>query len=130
MQTSLAPCVCNLIIGGLIIPNAEGAAWLKREHGMAIKPDHSEDLSIPWYLPDAIEAHNYPYDIEQVQPQDVVWCETLLITQWANGPFLNIGPPGVEEILQDNLKGVIKHGAREDEAHDTVFQGLGGQTPC
>lgn len=99
-------------------------AWLKREHNLALNPDHSEDLTIPWYLSDAIEDRDYPYDLELVRPQGSEY-EMMLVTQWAGGPFVNIGPPGEEEVLQGDLKEILKPGAREDEARDTVLQGLG-----
>ena len=97
-----------MIVGGLFIPRTEGVEWIKREHGLALEPDHSEDLTIPFYLADAIEAHDYPYDIELVRPQGSKWLETMLVTQWAGGPFVNTGPLGVEEILQGDLKEILK----------------------
>lgn len=41
---------------------------------------------------------------------------------------MNIGPPGVEEILQDDLKEILKPGDREDEARDLIFRELGRWT--
>ena len=53
------------------------------------------------------------------------WYDTLLVTQWTSGSFVNVGPPGVEEILQDDLKEILKPGAREEEAREIVFRELG-----
>jgi len=103
-------------------------AWVKRVHGGTLNPDHSQDLSIPWYLSQVIHDHSYPYDIEQVRPQGARLYDTLLVTQWAGGNFVNAGPPGVEEVLQDNLKEILKPGPREDEAREIIFQELGRWT--
>ena len=54
-------------------------------------------------------------------------CDFLLITQRVRGPFLNVGPTGVEEVLQDNLEGILKPGEREDEACERIFRELGRQ---
>lgn len=122
-----SPRVRTRIVGGFIIPYTEGVAWLKRDKKLAINPDHSEDLSIPCHLASAVEEHNFPYDIEQVR-QGPGWYKTMLVTQWASGSFVNVGPPDVEEIPQDDLKGMLKPGPEEDEARDTVLRDLGWWT--
>lgn len=41
---------------------------------------------------------------------------------------MNVGPSEVEEILQDDLKELLKPGALEDEARDIIFRDLGRWT--
>ena len=52
------------------------------------------------------------------------WPHELII-QWSSGRFVNIGPDGVEEVLQDNLKNILKPREREDEACKVVLKEFG-----
>ena len=120
------PRLRQQIIGGFIIPLAEGLEWFERTYGKRLNPDHSQDLTIPLRLADVIDERRYPYDLELVVPQGASGIEMLLVTQFQNGQFFNVGPPDMEEILQDDLKDRMKAGDREDVARERVFQELGG----
>ena len=119
------PRLRSEIVGGLVIPLAEGVAWIKRITGMDLNPDHSEDLTVRMYLAEAIRNGDHPYDAELAQRRDVPWYDFLLVTQWTSGRFVNIGPDGVEEVLQDDLKNVLKSGELEDMARKVAFRDFG-----
>ena len=92
---------------------------------MDLNPDHSEDLTVRMYLAEAIRNGDHPYDAELAQRRDVPWYDFLLVTQWTSGRFVNIGPDGVEEVLQDDLKNVLKSGELEDMARKVAFRDFG-----
>ena len=39
--------------------------------GEVLKEDHSQDLTIPFRLADAIVERGYPYDLDMVSPQGI-----------------------------------------------------------
>jgi hypothetical protein len=113
------------IVGGLIIPRSEGWEWFKRTHGIELSANYSQDINIVVYMEEAIHRLDHPYDIDLAQRRDVVWYDFLLGTQYAPGPFLNTGPEGLEEVLQDDLKDKLTPGKVEDEARKVILQELG-----
>ena len=50
----------------------------------------------------------------------------MFVTRRATGRFLNIGPAGIEEVLQDNLKNLLQPGEVEDNAREVVLKEFGG----
>lgn len=74
---------------------------------------------------EVIRNGGYPYDAKLMQHRDVPWFDFLLVMQWSSGRFVNIGPDGVEEVLQDNLKNILKPREREDEACKVVLKEFG-----
>ena len=122
------PRTCPEIHGGLVITCAEGSAWLKRTLNLDLNPDHSEDLTIFYHLEDAIYEHGFACDLDLIRRQGIPWFDFLLTTQITDGPFLNIGPPGVEEVLQDDLKYILRPGELEDTAREKALRELGRRT--
>lgn len=116
------------IAAGLIIPCAEGWAWLKRTYGIDLNRDHSQDLTVCQYLGKAIEERDLPYDVKLAQRRDVPWYDFMLVTKWTRGRFMNVGPPGVEEVLQDDLKDLLKAGELEDNARGVLLREFGRWT--
>ena len=77
------------------------------------------------YLRDIIHERGYSNDIDFVQRRDVAWFDFLLVTQCARGPFLNIGPAGIEEVLQDDSKDTLKPGEQKERTREVTLRELG-----
>ena len=112
-------------MGGLFIPYSEGAAWLKRKYNMDLAENHSQDLTIFAYLMDVLDDHGYDVcNLKIVEGQDPMEFNVLIITQRIHGKFLNVGPPG-EEVLQDDLKDILKPGELEKKVNAVLLEALG-----
>jgi len=112
------------IVGGFVLPYEQCLAWYQRNHDVGLDPDHSEDLTIPLELDSAIENLGYNWVIECAQSNDAQNHDFLLVTQRIHGQFRNLGPEGEEEVLQDDLKDVLKRGEEEDLARSIFLQKL------
>ena len=76
-------------------------------------------------LDHAIGERRLPYDIRLAQRRDVAWYDFLLVTRTINGRFVNVGLAGLEEVLQDNLKGILKPDKIETEAREVITREFG-----
>ena len=112
------------IVSGLFIPYLEGHAWLQQAHNLHLPDDHSQDISIMCYLLDDIRKQGYSNRLllTQAQDTDPAALDLLVITQSACGDFLNTGPAGVEEVLQDDLKDMLKPGEQEEKTHEVLLK--------
>jgi len=123
------PRARGAIVGGVIIPNAEARAWFKRLSNIELKANHSQDITIIHYLGEAVHKAGGPYEaIKLAQRRDVVWYDFIFVTQRAEGPFMNVGPSGLDEVLQDDLKGIFKPGKEEEEASELLLREFGRWT--
>ena len=77
------------------------------------------------YLDEVIHERGYPNDIDLIQRRDATWYNFLLVTRGIQGPFLNVGPAGVEEVLQDGLRDMLKPGEQEERARKMILRELG-----
>ena len=59
---------------------------------------------------------------------DVEWYDFIFVTQRAEGPFTNVGTTGIDEVLQDDLKGIFKPGKEEEEASELLLWEFGRWT--
>ena len=112
------------IIGDLFIPYSEGTAWIKRRYNVNLAENHSTDLTILARLVQILDANHYSCDVTIVQGQDPMELNILFPTQQIRGDFLNIGPPG-EEVIQDNLKDVLKPGQQEERIRQVLLDMFG-----
>lgn len=113
------------IIGGLVIPREEGWKWWNRAKHDNHEGQYSQDLTIVADLSEVIEELGYPYTIELAQRRYEPWCDFLVVTQWVAGPFLNVGPTGILEVVQANLKDILKAGKREEDVRELMFEKFG-----
>ena len=103
--------------------------WLKeKRNGRDIPDDRSADLTIAMHLTDAILERGYSNDIQYVQTRNATGLDLLIVTQWRRGEFLNTGPEGEEEILQDDLKDLLKPEKEDEEARKVLFREFGKWT--
>jgi len=117
------------IVGGVIIPNAEARAWFKRVSNIELKANHSQDLTIIRHLGEAVHKAGGPYKaIKFAQRRDVAWYDFMFVTQRAEGPFMNVGPSGLDEVLQENLKDILTSGKEEEEAREMLLRKFGRWT--
>ena len=135
-----SPEVRDRIIGGFIILCAVGVAWYERKweektnpdhrEDMEVKltPDHSKDLSILADFHMDLVKLDLPYGIEFTYRADVQWNDFFLVTQWTPGPFMNHGVPGSEEVIQDDLKDILKPEKEEEEAREVILHEFGEWT--
>ena len=80
-------------------------------------------------LEDTFHLHGYPFNVEFTMNQGIENCDLLLVTQQTTGSLLNLGPEGEEEVLQDDLRDILKPGEWEDEARRKLFEGFGRWPP-
>ena len=116
--------VFKKIVGGLIISYADGWEWFKRKYGIELDKDHSEDLSIPSELETTIQELGYPAEVEFAPRQVTGESDFVVVTQVAHGLFENFTPQELE-VVQDNLKDMLKPGEREEKAREIIFQVYG-----
>ena len=116
--------VYKKIVGGLIISYADSWEWFKRTYNIELDKDHSEDLSIPSELETTIQECGYPAQIEFAQCLATRELDFVVVTQVASGLFENL-TPGELEVVQDNLKDMLKFGKREERAREIIFQVFG-----
>ena len=112
------------IIGGPVIPYQEGLGWYKRKHGSDLNADHSEDLTIVVALEDAIQDRGRDWHVEFAPSRGGQDHDFLLVTQRIRGGFINLGPVGEEEVVQDDLKDLLKPGPQEDAAREMLSKHL------
>ena len=115
---------------GFVITDMEGRAWLKRVYHIDLKPDHSQDLTILMYLTDHFDASGDPYYVKIAPNQDERWVNFMIVTGRVRGTFLNLRSGETEEVLQDDLKDILKYGEREAKACKVISKDLGGWTQC
>ena len=124
------------IVGGLFIPYSEGRAWLQRAYGIDLPNDHSQDITIMWYLLGDFHERGYSDRLQLTQAQDTdpATLDLLVITQGSLGQFLNVGPAGIEEVVQDDLKDTLKPGENEKKVRKVLLREFGRWThdyaPC
>jgi len=92
---------------------------------MDVNEDGPEDLNIAAYLERDIQERGHPNDILIAPGQDEQVFDFLLVTQRARGPFLKTGPTWLMEVLQDDLKDVLKSGGREEKARVMLSRDFG-----
>ena len=117
------------IVGGFVIPYEQGRTWLQRAYNISLKPDHSQDLTATVRLEEAINERGYNWEMEFAQSGNRNY-DLLLVTQRIHGHFMNLGPEGEEEVLQDNLKDILKPGEEEDVARRVLLKDFRGWSPC
>jgi len=123
------PRARGAIVGGVIIPNAVAWEWFKRLSKIELNENHSEDFTIIRYLGEYVHKAGGPYRaIKFAQRRDVAWYDFIYVTQRAEGPFMNVGPSGIDEVLQDDLKGIFKPGKEEEEASELLLREFGRWT--
>ena len=110
------------IIGGFIIPYDQCWTWLHRTYNISLSPDHSQDLTVTMRLEMALNELGYNWEIEFAQHHDDDNHDLMLVTQRIHGRFRNLGPEGEEEVLQDDLKDILKPGIEEDVARKVLLQ--------
>lgn len=110
------------IVGGFIIPYDQCWKWLERTYNIRLNSDHSEDLTATSCLEEALQELGYDWEMEFAQNHDHQNHDLLLVTQRIHGRFMNKGPEGVEEVLQNDLKGILKRGKQEDVARRVLLQ--------
>jgi len=98
------------IVGGFVIPYWQCWSWLQRTYNVSLKPDHSEDLTATGRLEEAINEHGYDWQVEFGQHHNVRNYDLLLVTQRVYGQFMNHGPVGEEEVLQNDLRDILTSG--------------------
>jgi len=115
----------DTIIAGLLIPCEEGWRWWGKLNNTTYRGAHTEDGTVLGALHLAFIDHSYPFRIGLAQCRHDPWSDFLVITQSKRGWFLNTGPTGLEEVIQADLKDVLKPGEREKKACELIYQDLG-----
>jgi hypothetical protein len=115
------------IFRGIFIPYSEGRAWLQRVHGVGLPDDHSVDFTILMYMVQDIEKYGLDTDLRLVQAQDSdpSAMDLLIVTKRICGEFINSGPAGVEEILEESIKNKLEPADDERNAIDALLEVLG-----
>lgn len=90
--------------------------------------DHSDDITIIWYLLDDISKHGYSLRLIQALDTHPATLDLLVITQGTRGRFPNAGPRGIEGVLQDDLKEILKPGEHEEKVRKVLLQEFGRWT--
>jgi len=86
---------------------------------------HSQDGTVLAELDGVFTDRDYPYSIEFSQRRYEPWDDFLVVTQSITGSFVNVGPTGIDEVVQANLKDVLKSGEGEEKAREVMSRELG-----
>ncbi|KAJ6499811.1 hypothetical protein DFH09DRAFT_1375968 [Mycena vulgaris] len=72
------------MVGGILIPNAEGVRWFEETYGRELRKDHRGE----------------PLGVEYAPRRDAPWYDFLAATQLEKGVGEHDNPHGIDEVLQ------------------------------
>jgi len=91
---------------------------------MELSKDGTEDITIPMGLLQILGDNGYPGGIEAALGRNPEVMDLLFVTQRIQGQFLNRGSAG-EEVVQDDLKGIMTPGDKEQKTRELLLRLFG-----
>ncbi|KAJ7068857.1 hypothetical protein B0H15DRAFT_141737 [Mycena belliarum] len=107
------------MVGGILIPNAEGVRWYKDTYGVELSKDHRMDGSVRMQLERILtREYNLPFGVDYAPRRDF-----LATTQVEDGVWVHNNPKYVDDVLvpEHQMKG---DSPREEEMRE-ILRDLG-----
>ena len=116
--------------GGLVIPHSEALKWYIRKYNRDLSHLSSLSVDLTIFSKMLVPIQQHGYDIVLVAGPDTKpgVNDILLITRRVHGEFLHTGwnvQDQMHEVVQDDLKDILKPGEAEDRVRDVLSQNFG-----